>query len=73
MCSKTRNDRIRNANICDMVGVAPIEDKPIENRLRWFGHICRRPTNAVVRISNMNIGSDNTRGRARLKLCDCKK
>ena len=36
MCGKTRNDRIRNANIRDMVGVAPIEDKLRENRLRWF-------------------------------------
>ena len=41
MFSKTREDRIRNVNIRDMVGVAPIEDKLRENRLRWFGHICR--------------------------------
>ncbi|GMP36936.1 hypothetical protein CsSME_00008867 [Camellia sinensis var. sinensis] len=30
-------------------GVAPIEDKLRENRLRWFGHIQRRPTEAVVK------------------------
>ena len=36
MCGKTGNDRIRNANIRDMVGVASIEDKLRENRLRWF-------------------------------------
>ena len=40
MC-KTRNDRIRNANIRDMIGVAPIEDKLRENTLRWFGHISK--------------------------------
>ena len=27
MCDKTRNGRIRNANIRDIVRVAPIEDK----------------------------------------------
>ena len=37
MCSKTRNGRIRNVNICDMVGVVSIEDIK-ENRLRWLRH-----------------------------------
>ena len=39
MCGKTRNDRIRNTNIRDIVEVAPIEDKLRENRLKWFGHM----------------------------------
>ena len=34
MCGKTRKDIIRNANIHDMVGAAPIEDKLRENRHR---------------------------------------
>ena len=49
MCSKTRNDRIRNANTHGMVGIASIEDKLRENRLRWFGYIFRRLTDVVVR------------------------
>ena len=70
MCGKTRNDRIRNANIHDMVGVAPIEDKLRDNRLKQFGCICRTPTptDALGRISDMIIGSDNTREWGRLKL-----
>ena len=68
MLCKTRNDRIRNANIRDMVRVAPIEDKLIENKLRWFGLICRRPADAVLRRNDMIIGSDNTRGKGRPKL-----
>lgn len=32
------------------VGVAAIKDKIKENRLRWFGHASRRPTDAPVRI-----------------------
>ena len=53
MCDKTRKDTIRNANIHDMVSVAPIEDKLRKNRLRWVGHICHRPTDALVRRSEM--------------------
>ena len=68
MCGKTRKDRIRNTNIRDMIVVAPIEDKLREDRFRWFGHICRMPTDEVVRRSHMTIDSDNTRGRGRPKL-----
>ena len=50
-----------------MVGVAPIEDKLRENKLRWFGQKCRRPTDVVVRRNNMIIGNDNTRGKGRPK------
>ena len=65
MCDKTRKDRIRNANIHDMVGVAPIEEKLRENRLRWYGHACRRLIDVVVRRKNTIIGSDDTRGSGR--------
>ena len=68
MCNKTTKDKTRNANIRNMLEVAPIDDKLRENRLRWFGHICRRPTDAVVRRSDMIIGNDNTRGRGKPKL-----
>ena len=59
MCSKIRNDRIRNASIHDMVGIAPIEDELRDNRLRCFGHICPRPIDAVVRRSDIIIGSES--------------
>ena len=68
MRSKTREDRIRNVNIRDMVGVALIEDKLKENRVMWFGHICCKPTNAIVRRSNMSISNDSIRERGRAKL-----
>ena len=51
MCSTTMKDRIRNANIRDIVDVASIE-----NKLRLFEHICRTPIDAVVRRSDMIIG-----------------
>ena len=68
MCGKTMKNRIRNANIRDMVGIAPIEDKLRENRLRWFRRICCRPIDAVVRRSDIILDSDNTKGRGRPKL-----
>ena len=64
MYCKTREDRIKNVNICDIVGIALIKDKLRENTL----HICSKPTNAIVRRSNMIISNDITRGRSRAKL-----
>uniref|UniRef100_A0A1S3YG52 Reverse transcriptase domain-containing protein n=1 Tax=Nicotiana tabacum TaxID=4097 RepID=A0A1S3YG52_TOBAC len=49
MCGHTRFDKIRNEFIRDKVGVAPVKDKMRETRLRWFGHVKRRSTEASVR------------------------
>jgi hypothetical protein len=40
-CGHTRRDRVRNEETRDRVGVAPIEEKLIQHRLRWFGHVQR--------------------------------
>uniref|UniRef100_A0A0V0HKW1 Putative ovule protein n=1 Tax=Solanum chacoense TaxID=4108 RepID=A0A0V0HKW1_SOLCH len=40
--------RLEMKNIRDNVGVAVIEDKMKEARLRWFGHVKRRRTDALV-------------------------
>ncbi|KAL7238250.1 hypothetical protein ACSBR2_004368 [Camellia fascicularis] len=70
MCGKTRQDKIRTECIWECVGVAPIEDKLRENRLRWFGHIQRRPTEAAMKRCDaiMVDGSVGRRGRPRLML-----
>ncbi|VFQ71359.1 unnamed protein product [Cuscuta campestris] len=49
MCGKTRLDRISNEVIRRQVGMAPVEDKLWEARLRWFGHVRRRNADAPVR------------------------
>jgi len=47
------------------VGVAPIVEKLVENRLIWFGHVERRLVDAVVtRVSQMEE-SQVKRGRGR--------
>jgi hypothetical protein len=43
LCGHIGRDRVRNEDIQDRVGVAPIEEKLIQHRLRWFGHVQRRP------------------------------
>ena len=63
MCGHTRKDRIRNDDIRDRVGVAPIEEKLVQHRLRWFGHIQRRPPEAPVhsgRLKHADAGVDQT-------------
>lgn len=42
-----RKRKERNEDIIDNIGVAPIEDNIRENCLRWFGHVYRRPEQAV--------------------------
>ena len=48
MCGHTRLDKIRNECIRQKVHVAPIGDKIREGRLKWFGHVRRRPSDAPV-------------------------
>ena len=49
MCGYTKMDRIRNVVIKERVGVAPLEEKLRETRLRSFGHIKRRSVDGPVR------------------------
>jgi len=49
MCGNTRRDKVRNENIRTKIDVAPIEEKMRENRLRWFDHVRRKATDALVR------------------------
>jgi hypothetical protein len=44
----TRMDRVRNDDIRDRLGIAPIEEKLVQHRLRWFSHVQRRPSEASV-------------------------
>jgi len=47
------------------VWVTPIVEKLVENRLRWFGHVERRPVDAVVRRVDKMEESQVKRGRGR--------
>ena len=46
----TPKDRIQNEELHLKIGVAPIDEKMRESRLRWFGHIQReRESNELVK------------------------
>jgi hypothetical protein len=55
MSGKTRRDMIMNDTI----------EKMVENRLRWFGHIERRPVDVVVQRVDQMEESQIIRGRGR--------
>ncbi|XP_050137092.1 uncharacterized protein LOC126612666 [Malus sylvestris] len=65
MCGHTRKDKIVNEDIRGKVGVAEVEGKMRENRLRWFGHVQRRPIDASVRRCDYGTEVRGRRGRGR--------
>ncbi|KAM1787825.1 hypothetical protein ACFX11_038188 [Malus domestica] len=65
MCGHTRKDKIRNEDIRGKVRVAKIVGKLRENRLQWFGHVQRRPTDAPIRRYDYGIEVQGPRGRGR--------
>ena len=68
ICGHTRMDRVRNDDIRDKLGIAPIEEKLIQHRLRWFGHVQRRPPEAPVHSDILKHDGNMRRGRGRPKL-----
>ena len=67
-CGHTRRDKFRNEAIQERVGVAPIEEKLTQHRLRWFGHVQRRPPEAPVRSGVLKRVDKVKRDRGRPKL-----
>ncbi|PHT48029.1 hypothetical protein CQW23_12237 [Capsicum baccatum] len=65
MCGLTKWDGFRNEIIRDKVGVASVEDKMREGRLRWFGHVMRRGADAPVRRCERLALDDFRRRRGR--------
>ncbi|XP_019236372.1 PREDICTED: RNA-directed DNA polymerase from mobile element jockey-like, partial [Nicotiana attenuata] len=58
-------DKIQNEDIRERVGVAPVDDKMREARLRWFGHVWRRSLDAPVRRCERLTLAGTRRGRGR--------
>lgn len=46
------NDRIKNENIGTKLELSSVKDKIRKTRIRWFGHVQRRPINATMRKSD---------------------
>jgi hypothetical protein len=68
ICGNRRRDRVRNNGIRERLRVAPVEEKPVQHHLRWFGHIQWRPAEAPVRSGVIRRSDNKKRGRWRLNL-----
>ena len=66
ICGHTRMDRVRNDDIRDRL--APIEEKFVQHRLRWFGHLQRRSPDAPVHCGVLSQANNMRRERGRPKL-----
>ena len=56
---------IRNECIREKIGVASIVKNRVESRLRWFGHMRRRPVEALIRRVDQMKGNPITRDKGR--------
>jgi hypothetical protein len=63
ICGNTRRDRVQNDDIRKRLGVAPVEEKLVQHRLRWFEHIQRRPAEALVRSGVIRRSGNEKSGR----------
>ena len=65
-------DRRRNEDIRAEAKVAPIAEKVVESRLRWFGHVCRKPEEDLVKqIWERKEEGKRRRGRPAKRWMDC--
>jgi hypothetical protein len=68
ICGNIRRDRVRNDDIRERLGMTPVEEKLVQHRLRWFGHIQRRLTEAPVRSGVIRRSTNEKRDRGRPNL-----
>ena len=68
ICGHTKRDRVRNDDIRERFVVAPIEEKLVQHRLRWFGYVQRKPPEALVRSGILSHDSNVKRDRGIPKL-----
>jgi hypothetical protein len=68
ICGHIRRDRVRNDDIRERLGMTPVEKKLVQHRLRWFGHMQRRPAEAPIRNRVIRRTGNNKRGRGQPNL-----
>jgi hypothetical protein len=70
-CGVTRLDKIPNTEIRRRLSVVPIIEKAQEHRLRWYGHVKRRPDDYIGKVvQRMEIDGKRPRGRPRRRWMD---
>jgi hypothetical protein len=65
ICGNTKRDRVQNDDIRERLRVTLVEKKLVQHRLRWFGHIQRKPAEAPVRSRVIRRFDNEKRDRGR--------
>jgi hypothetical protein len=68
ICGHTRRDRVWNGDIRERLGVAPVEEKLMQHRLRWFGHMQQRSAEAPIRNGVIRRTGNKKRSRGQPNL-----
>jgi hypothetical protein len=68
ICGHTRKYQVRNDDTHEKLGVASVEKKLVQHRLRWFEHIQQRPAEASIRNGVIRRTGTEKRGRGRPNL-----
>jgi hypothetical protein len=68
ICGNAIRDRVGNDDIRKRLEVKPVEEKLVQHRLKWFGHIQRRSAEAPVRNGVIRRTGNERRGRGKPNL-----
>ena len=67
----TRLDHVMNINVRKRMGIAPITEKMLEARLRWYGHVTRSHENSVAKTAmRLDLPGKRPRGRPKMRWMD---
>ena len=68
MYGVTLKDRVENDYIRDGMGVNCVQQKMRESRLRWYGHVQRKPQEDLVsRVRDLKVGGKRSRGKPKTR------
>jgi hypothetical protein len=63
ICGYTRRDRVRNDDIHERLGAAPVKEKLVQHHLIWFGHMRWRPAKVPIHNGVIRRTGNKKRGR----------
>jgi hypothetical protein len=63
ICGHTRRYRVRNDDIRERLRVTPVEEKLVQHRLKWFGHMQQRLAESPIHNGVIRQISNNKRDR----------
>jgi hypothetical protein len=68
ICDHTKRDRVRNDDIHERLGMAPVENKLVQHYLTWFGYIQQGSVETPIRNGLIRRTGNEKRDRGRPNL-----